>query len=117
MNRGSSLLEVLVVGTATVLLVVQAVVAMGRLSAAGGLAEDAARQAAFVAARTGSVDAARRAALVAAPGADVEVTVEDGEALATVRIDVPVVGPEAAAVHLRVTGRATAAISPHRSRR
>ena len=115
-ERGSSLLEVLAVGGITVLLGGQAIVLIGRVTAAGDAASEAARVAATSLARYATVDDTVALAQRIAPGADVEVVVEDEVVRVTVRLDVGLLGPVRGVGAIEVNGEAAAPISPHRSR-
>ncbi len=115
MSRGSALIETVVIGFAVVLLAVQALVTIGRMSAAGAAAAEAARYAATLAARTGSLDDARREARRIVPEATVAIDRTAGTVVVAVSIDVPVLGPEGSPASMTVTGRATATEGRYRS--
>jgi len=114
-SRGSALIETVMVGFAVVLLAVQSITAVGRVSAAGATAAEAARYAAQRAARTGSLDAARLEALTLAPDSTVEVRRGLDAVVVSVSIEVAVIGPEGSPISMTVTGRAAATVGRHRS--
>ncbi len=117
MTRGSALIEVLVLGFAATLLVLQATVTMGRLQAAGEEVTEAAQAAATHAARYGDPDAAAALAAALAPGADVAVEVDAGGVRVVVSRSVALVGPDATPVRRTVVGRGNAPANPYRSQR
>jgi hypothetical protein len=113
-DHGGALLEVLTIGFAVVFLVVQAILAMGRLQEAGERVTETAQMAAVAAARTGDVAAAAVAVRRTIPGADVTIEREGREYRVEVSMPVALLGPGSGAVHRTVTGRATATASPYR---
>jgi len=117
MSRGSALLETLVIGFATVLLALQALVAAGRLTAAGTAAEEVARYAAEAAARHGSAESARVTATRLLPGATVASRQVGDRVVVRVTVTVPLLGPASGVVSTLVSGEASATIAPFRSGR
>ncbi|MEA2057315.1 MAG: hypothetical protein U9O63_01215 [Actinomycetota bacterium] len=115
-ERGSSLIETLVIGFAVVLVVGQALVTLGRLDSAATRADEAAQTAAAWAARHGDTDDALRLARDAAPGAEVSAVRHGDEIAVVVTISVPLVGPTGTPLTRTVHGRAVARVSPYRSR-
>ena len=111
------MLEAIVIGFAVVLLAVQAVLAMGALTATGNAVEDAARRGALVLARTGSPAAAVTAASDGIDDASIAIVDDPDGVTVVVSAPVRIVGPEAASVTMTVTGRATVRVSPYRSGR
>jgi hypothetical protein len=115
-NRGSALVEALVLGALIVAAVGYATVTAGRLHAAGERATEAAQAAAAWAARHGDADdAGRIAARLAPDAASIEVARSGGRIEVVVRIRVALAGP--AGPHRTVVGRAGTSISPYRSNR
>lgn len=115
-EEGSSLIETLVIGFVVVLVVGQALVTVGRIDSAGTRAAEAAEVAAAWAARHGDVEDAARIARRLAPGAGVETVRRGDEISVVVTIAVPLVGPSGTSLSRDVHGRATARLSPYRSR-
>lgn len=114
-DRGSALLETLAIGFVTVLFFGQALVTVGRVAAAGEMAEEAARHAAVAAAAGGpTADAAQMAAALA-PGATVSVADAEDSITVEVVVQVSAIGPASGPVTLTVRGVATAPLSPYRS--
>ena len=115
MDRGSALLEVLVIGFAVVAIVGQALIAVGRLEAAGNAVAETAQQAALHAARHGDATTAREVAQALLPEA--RVSVEEGPTSISVEVtlEVSLLGPEGFPVQRTLRGRAEAARSPYRS--
>lgn len=110
MSRGAALLETLVVGFAAVLLAGYALVAAGRLAAAGSAAAEAATVAAQRLARTGDVGEAELPS-----GAELRIVEEGGRTTVVVAVPVSLLGPHDGPVTVTVTGRATVPRSPYRS--
>ncbi len=115
MTRGSALIEVLVLGFVAMLVVLQAIVATGRLQAAGELVTETAQAAALQAARTGDAAAARDYIQERVTGAHLSIRLDERQARVEVRVDVALVGPTGSPLRRAVTGRATAQVSPYRS--
>ncbi len=115
-DQGSALFEVVILGFLVTLLVLQAVVATGRVHAAGEEAAEVAQAAAAWAARYGEAGDADSMARRLLPDAAVVVSSDGRSIEVQVRITVSVVGPETGPVRVAVTGRATAPISDYRSR-
>jgi hypothetical protein len=116
-QRGSALLEAVVVGFAILIVVSQALVTLGRLESAGLAADEAARHAATWATRHGDLESAERIATGFLPDARVAVDRHGDDVVVQVALDVPLLGPDGSPVTRTVYGRATATISPYRSRR
>ncbi len=95
--------------------VIQLLLAITSVSAAGDRAAEAAFNAATIAVRTGDETAARQAAADAAPGATITLETTAAGADVVVSIDVPVVAILGDAIMYTVVGRATVAASPFRS--
>lgn len=114
-ERGSALIEITVIGFLTALLVFQIALGAARIQASGELATEAAQVAAFHAARHGDLEGARLLANRFAP-AEIQVFRTGDSVSAVVTLDVEVLGPQGW-LRRRVTGRATAQISPYRSNR
>jgi hypothetical protein len=117
MSRGSAAIEALVVGTIAAALALTTIVGAIRIQTAGDRAEEAARIAADTAARWGGPDDGADAARRLVPRADIIVRRSGDRIIATVRMDVSVVGPSGSPFSTTVTGRAEARIAPHRSGR
>ena len=115
-EEGSALFEVLVLGVFGALLILTATVAAGSLQAAGEEATEVAQSAAAWGARYGDAAAAEAMARDLLPDARVTVSSDGHRIEVTVRSSVALIGPEGGALSTTVTGRATAAISPYRSR-
>lgn len=116
-QRGSALLEAVVVGFAVLIVVSQALVTLGRLESAGLAADEAARHAATWANRHGDLEAAERIAAGFLPDARVTVSRDDDGLVVDVALDVPLLGPDGSPLTRTVHGRATVTISPYRSQR
>ena len=114
-ERGTTLMETLIVGSLIVVVVLQLLLAITSVSAAGDRAAEAAFNAATIAVRTGDETAARQAAADAAPGATITLETTAAGADVVVTIDVPVVAILGDAIMYTVVGRATVAASPFRS--
>jgi hypothetical protein len=114
-ERGTTLIETLVVGSLIVLVTIQLLLAVAALSSAGDIAAEAAFNAATIAVRTGDDIAARQAAAEAAPGATVILETTQVGTTAIVTIDVPVVAILGDAITYSVVGRAAVTASPYRS--
>ncbi len=116
-QRGTALLEAVVVGFAILIVVGQALVTLGRLESAGLAAEEAARHAATWATRHGDLEAAEEIAIGFLPDARVTVSSDGDGIVVDVALDVPLLGPDGSPLTRTVHGRAAAAISPYRSQR
>ncbi len=114
-ERGSALLEVMVLGFVAALVVLQGLVTMGRYQAAGELVSETAQAAALHAARTGRAGAAHRYVAERVPAADFSIHLDDTEARVVITLQVSLVGPAAGPLRGAVTGRAVARVSPYRS--
>jgi hypothetical protein len=114
-ERGSALLETLVIGSLALLFIGLALVAVGRIAAAGGRAEEAAHTAAVIAADRGEAGVADQVAGAIVPGADVTVTDDGHSVTVEVIIEVSLVGPASGPVTVPVRGVATVPRSPYRS--
>lgn len=114
-ERGTTLIETLVVGSLIVLVTIQLLLAVAAISSAGDLAAEAAFNAATIAVRTGDDVAARQAAAEAAPGATVILQTTQVGTTALVTIEVPVVAILGEAITYSVVGRAVVTASPYRS--
>jgi hypothetical protein len=115
-ERGTALIGTLAIGFVFVLVIAQTLITIGRI---GTTASDAAEVASYAAqhgARLGGPDEAARVAEGLSPDAAIVVVDNGSELTVEVRIDVPLVGPAHGPVSHTVTGRATAAYSPYRSR-
>jgi hypothetical protein len=113
-ERGAALIGTLAIGF--VLVMAQTLTTLGRLGSAASEAAEIASYVAHHGARHGGPEDAMLIAEGLAPGAEV-VSFDNGSGLSVeVRIDVPLVGPASSPVTHTVTGRATAAYSPYRSR-
>jgi hypothetical protein len=114
-DRGSALLEVLVVGFAVVALVGHALIAIGRVESAGNAVAETAQEAALHAARHGDAAAAHEVAAALLPAASITVD----ESTTTISVEVTLVisllGPEGFPIQRTVRGRAEAVRSPYRS--
>ena len=116
MSRGSALADTLVAAFVTGLLL-QGAVAAAHLQAAGETAQEAAAVAATWASRYGDTAQAASLARSLAPGAEsVSVQITAAGLAATVRLRVPLAGPDGQVAAV-VVGRAEAAVSPYRSNR
>lgn len=111
-DRGSALVEALIVAAAAVLLIGQSLVGAGRVASAAEAAAAAAQSAVAASMRLGA-DAEAIANSGAPPGSTVEVLAEGDRLEVVVRTTVSVVGP----VSITVSGRAAATLSIYRSRR
>lgn len=116
-QRGTALLEAVVVGFAILIVVSQALVTLGRLESAGLAAEEAARHAATWATRHGDLEAAEEIATGFLPDAKITVSRDGDGIVVEVALDVPLLGPDGSPLTHTVHGRAAAAISPYRSQR
>jgi len=115
-ERGAALIGTLTIGFVFVLVMAQALITLGRIGTAASEVAEVAFYAAQYGARYGGPEDAARIAESLSPDA-VVVTVDRGSGLSVeVRVDVPLVGPGSSPVRHTVTGRATAAYSPYRSR-
>ena len=117
MSRGNAVIEALLLGTVSVAMVVSVILGAVRMQAAGEQAEQAARHAADVAARWGEASDGADVARRLSPLAGVTVVRSGDRIVATVRIEVPLIGPAGSPISTTVTGRAEARIAPHRSAR
>ena len=115
-QRGAALISTLAIGLVFVLFVAQALITLGRLSASATDVTEAASYAAQYGARYGSADDASRVALDLVPNAVVVAVEHETDLSVEISIEVPLVGPEGSPLRRTVTGRATAAYSPYRSR-
>ena len=114
-DRGSALIETLVLGFVAVMLVLQAAIAAARIQTAGEEATEVAQIAATWAARHGSHDGAEQLALDLLPDATVEVKGGPDRIRVTVVTEVALVGPSGSPLAREVVGRASVRISPYRS--
>lgn len=115
-ERGVAVVGTLAVAFVFVLVICQTLITLGRLGASASEAAEVASYAAQYGVRYGDADDAARIARDLAPGATV-IAVDTGSKLSVeVRIDVALIGPETGPLRRSVTGRATAAYSPYRSR-
>lgn len=115
-ERGTALIGTLAIGFVVVLVVGQSLLALGRLSAASAEVSEVASYAAQQGARYGEPGEAAVVAERLLPEATVEV-VDNGNTLSVgVHLTVPLIGPEGTPLERTVTGRATATISPYRSK-
>lgn len=115
-ERGAALIGTLAIGFVFMLVIGQVIVTVGRLGAASAEVSEVASYAAQQGARYGDPDDAARIARELMPDADVVATTA-GESLSVeIRIVVPLVGPAGSPLYQTVTGRATTAYSPYRSR-
>jgi len=115
-ERGTALIGTLAIGFMVVLVIGQSLLILGRLSAASADAAEVASYAAQQGARYGGPADAARIAQHLLPDADV-VAGSSGDTLSVeIRVTVPLIGPEGSPIERTVTGRATVAISPYRSR-
>jgi hypothetical protein len=115
-ERGTALIGTLAIGFVFVLVMAQTLITLGRIGTTASEAAEVAAYAAQHGARFGGPNDATRIVEGLSPDA-VVVTVDNGAELTVeVRIDVPLVGPGSSPVRHTVTGRATAAYSPYRSR-
>lgn len=116
MTRGSAVVEMLI-GVLIAALLVQVVIAAGRVQIAGEQATEAAAAAASWAARHGDAARAERIARALAPGAEA-ITLRSSDDRITVRVAIRVglLGPDGVVSHL-VAAEAVAPISPYRSNR
>lgn len=114
-ERGSALLEVLVIGFAVVVMVGQALIAIGRIESAGNAVAETAQKAALQAARHGDATTAHEVATALLPGA--EVSVKEGPTTISVEVtlEVSLLGPEGFPVRRTVRASAEAERSPYRS--
>lgn len=116
-ERGTALLGTLAIGFAVLMLVGQALLAIGRLSSAATTTEETARYAATWAARLGDASDAERIAREMAPGSRVEAWQGADEITVVVATDVSLAGPDGSPLSTTVTGRAVVPIGEYRSRR
>lgn len=115
-EQGAALIGTLVIGFVVVLVVGQSLLALGRLSAASAQVAEVAAYAAQQGARYGGADEAGIVARRLLPEAEVDL-LDDGTTVSVrIRLTVPMVGPEGTPLRQTVTGQATSAISPFRSR-
>ena len=115
-DRGAALIGTLAIAFVFVLVVVQALMTVGRLGASAAEAAETATYAAQYGARYGDADDAARVANEMSPDATVVVFHEGDPLLVEVHIDVPLLGPEGSPLRRTVTGRAGATYSLYRSR-
>lgn len=114
-ERGAVLIGTLAVGMIFILVIANAIVTVGRLSAASSEAAEVATLAAQHGARYGGTENAVNLARDLLPHADVSAASDGSSFEVVVRVRVPLVGPEGSPIERVVTGRAVAAISPYRS--
>lgn len=114
-DRGSALLEVLVIGFVVVVLVGQALIAIGRIESAGNAAAETAQEAALHAARHGDASSAREIVVSLLPEADVSVAESASTISVEVTLEVSLLGPEGFPVRRTVRAHAEAERSPYRS--
>jgi hypothetical protein len=115
-ERGTALIGTLTIGFVFVLVIAQTLITVGRIGAAASDAAEVASYAAQRGVRVGGPADAVRIAESLSPDAEVVVVDNGSELSVEVRIDVPLVGPANSPISRVVTGRATAAYSPYRSR-
>jgi antitoxin (DNA-binding transcriptional repressor) of toxin-antitoxin stability system len=115
-ERGSALIGSVAIGFLFVLVIIQALLTIARLASASGEAADIAVLAAEHGARYADAGAAADLAHRLRPDAQVESTTSGSSISVVVELDVPLVGPEGSPVRVTVKGRATAPVSPYRSR-
>jgi hypothetical protein len=115
-ERGTALIGTLAIGFVFVLVIAQTLITIGRIGTAASDAAEVASYAAQHGARLGGPDEAARVAEGLSPDAAIVVADNGSELTVEVRIDVPLIGPAHGPVSHTVTGRATAAYSPYRSR-
>ena len=115
-ERGTALIGTLAIGFVFVLVIAQTLITIGRIGPAASDAAEVASYAAQHGARLGGPDEAARVAEGLSPDAAIVVADNGSELTVEVRIDVPLIGPAHGPVSHTVTGRATAAYSPYRSR-
>jgi hypothetical protein len=115
-ERGSALIEALVIASASFLIIVAAVSASIRIAVSGAELQEAARAGAVHAARHGDADSAREVAAALFPGIDISaLRINDRIVVATIaRIDLP--HPEGRA-QAALVGRAEMQLAPFRSDR
>lgn len=116
-ERGTALLGTLVIGFAVLVLVGQALLAIGRVSSAATATEESARYAATWAARLGDASDASRIAMELAPDSRVEAWEGPDGITVVVAVDVSLVGPDGSPLSATVVGRAVVPVSEYRSRR
>lgn len=115
-ERGASLIGTLAIGFVFVLVISQVIVTVGRLGVASTEASEVASYAAQQGARYGDPDDALRIAHDLMPDAEVMATTTGASLSVVIRVEVPLVGPAGSPLRQTVTGRATTAYSPYRSR-
>jgi hypothetical protein len=115
-QQGAALIGTLAIGFVFVLVIAQTLITLGRLSATATDATEAAVYAAQYGARYGDAEDAARVARGFVPDALVVVVERETDLSVEVSVEVSLVGPEQSPVRRTVTGRATAAFSPYRSR-
>jgi uncharacterized Rossmann fold enzyme len=117
-ERGSALLEVLVLGAAAVVATVSIVMTANSIMAAGDAAREAARTGAIWGSRHGDADLALRTAARLAPVGSVTTARRQGDHISViVRTPARLARPFAGAITDRQIGRATVPIAPYRSNR
>lgn len=114
-ERGSSLLSVLVVGALVLFMVIQTLLAAGRLQLAAEAAGEATRHGVTHAARYGDVSGGISIATELAPGGRIEMLQTGPVYSMKVVIAVPIFGPDRDAVSMEVSGEARAVESRYRS--
>ena len=114
-DRGSALIETLVLGFVAVMLVLQASMAAARIQTAGEEATEVAQAAATWAARYGDRDGAEQLVHDLLPEATVEVKGGRDRIRVTVTKRVSLIGPSGSPLTRDVVGKASVRISPYRS--
>ena len=116
-DRGSALLEVMVLGAAMVVMVLAVSVAAGRIIAAGEAAREAARTGSVWGARYGDADLAERtAAKQARPGSTVTARRRGDQLVVTVEETIELLGVPGAPTR-RISHTERMDIAPYRSNR
>lgn len=115
-ERGAALIGTLAIGFVFVLVMSQVFVTLSRLGTASAEVSEVASYAAQYGARYGGPDDAVRIAGEMLPEAEVKATTTGASLSVEIRVDVPIFGPEGSPLLQTVTGRATTAYSPYRSR-
>ena len=115
-ERGAALIGTLAIGFVFVLVISQTIVTVGRLGAGSAQVSEVASYAAQHGARYGDPDDAARVARDLMPDAEVLASATGSSLTIEIRMDVPLIGPSGSPLHQTVTGRATTAYSPYRSR-
>ena len=116
-DRGGALLETLVLGFLAAVIVLQVLVAAGRIQVAGEAVAETAQVAASWAARYGDAATAAQIARRMLPGTAVAVNGDEHRIRVEVRDQVSLLSPGGNRVTATVRGRASATLSPYRSRR